>query len=64
MVQNEKRQIKTELCVVIKAVTLMAFSYLHTTNTAKEKKTTEAPLVSAAPWSNVATLQRLVLMVH
>ncbi len=52
MMQNENRQIKIELCVVIKAVTLLPFCHLNTTNTAKKKKTEAPQWVSAAPCSS------------
>lgn len=60
MMQNENRRIKTELCVVIKAVTLLALSHLNTTNAAK-KKNPEARLWSLLP-SGAAMLHELLLV--
>lgn len=53
--QDERRQMKIELCVVITAVTIPLFSDLNTTNTAKREEAGAPVWVSAAPCSSSAT---------
>lgn len=47
MMQNESRQIKTELCVVIKSAIALPFSHLNTTNTARPHSGSLLPPVAA-----------------
>lgn len=55
MMQNDSRQMKMELCVVIKAVIMMPFLSFEYYQRSKGRKAEEPQQVSAAPCSSDAS---------